>query len=233
MGFSDDLNSEVKRIFREQWARRDGYTIPSLESLKLNSNDAVDLKMTSVLYADMVESTSLVNGNSAPFAAEIYKTYLYCAAQIIKKNSGAITAYDGDRVMAVFDSSKHQTDAVKAALQLNYAVKNIINPALKSQYPDKDYVLQQKVGIDTSDLLVAKVGVRNDNDLVWIGRAANYAAKLCGVGENAFPTRITGAVYDGLESAAKYHDGKSMWTECSWKERAGLKYYRSEWSWSL
>jgi len=40
------------------------------------------------------------------------------------------------------------------------------------------------VGIDTSALFVARIGVRNDNDLVWVGRAANYAAKLTEIPED-------------------------------------------------
>jgi len=33
----------------------------------------------------------------------------------------------------------------------------------------------------------ARVGVREDNDIVWIGRAANYAAKLCALSEKPIP----------------------------------------------
>ena len=33
------------------------------------------------------------------------------------------------------------------------------------------------LGIDTSKLFVARTGIRKSNDLVWVGRAANYAAK--------------------------------------------------------
>ena len=37
---------------------------------------------------------------------------------------------------------------------------------------------KQSVGIDTSELFVARTGIRRANDLVWVGRAANHAAKL-------------------------------------------------------
>jgi class 3 adenylate cyclase len=64
-------------------------------------NDAVKLSAT-VLYADLADSTKLVDGHTKQFSAEIYKTFLHCAAKIIRSEDGVITAYDGDRVMAVF-----------------------------------------------------------------------------------------------------------------------------------
>ena len=63
-------------------------------------NDAVKLEGT-VLYADLDDSTKLVDTMSPEFAAEVYKSYLVCAARIIRDQGGVITAYDGDRIMAV------------------------------------------------------------------------------------------------------------------------------------
>src|SRR5207248_4620847 len=102
--------------------------------LKLN-NDAVKLDAT-VLYADLSASTGLVDGYKQHFAAEIYKAYLHCAAKIIRSEDGVITAYDGDRVMAVFIGTSKNTSAARSALKINWAVKNIVNPALKDQYSD-------------------------------------------------------------------------------------------------
>lgn len=47
-------------------------------------------------------STVLVDTNTDFVAAEFYKTFLHCAAKIIRSEDGAITSYDGDRVMAVY-----------------------------------------------------------------------------------------------------------------------------------
>jgi class 3 adenylate cyclase len=102
MGLKDDLEREAAAIFRAAWETRDGTVVPADDSLKLG-NDAVKLDAT-VLYADLADSTKLVDGRSASFAAEIYKTFLHCAAKIIRSESGIITAYDGDRIMAVYRS---------------------------------------------------------------------------------------------------------------------------------
>src|SRR5437016_13452535 len=100
MTFKTNLESAVREIFQSPWKERKGKVVPVPESLS-PGNEAVKLQAT-VLYADMADSTDLVDSYERSFAAEIYKAYLRCAATIINSEKGTITAYDGDRVMAVF-----------------------------------------------------------------------------------------------------------------------------------
>src|SRR6266581_6606215 len=123
MTLKADLENEVRKIFTSSWKERNGRVVPGPKDLSLG-NDAVKLHAT-VLYADMADSTDLVDHHRRPFAAEVYKTYLRCAARIIKNEQGSITAYDGDRVMAVFLGDSKNTSAVHSAIKINYAVQNI------------------------------------------------------------------------------------------------------------
>lgn len=228
MGIADDIRAEVKEIFKSKWDERDGHVVPEADDLRLG-NDAVKLTGT-VLYADLAESTEMVNKRSSKFAAEIYKTFLISACRIIRHRDGEITAFDGDRVMAVFiDNSKH-TNALKTALNINWVVQSVVNDEMKKQYPNTDHVVRHAVGVDTSDLLVARTGVRGDNDLVWVGRAANYAAKLCTLRTDNYATWITKAVHDGANNDAKYSNGKPMWEERTWTTY-NTTIYRSSWYW--
>lgn len=233
MGLKEDLDAEVARIFRLRWDTQDTETVPAPEDVRLSSNHALKLEGT-VLYADMAHSTKLVNAKTAEFAAEVYKTYLHCAAKTIKDNDGSITAYDGDRVMAVFVGGSKNTNAAITALKLNYAVTKIINPALEKQYPTESYRLAHKVGIDTSSLFIARTGVRIDNDLVWVGRAANYAAKLASI-EEANTAFITEAVFTRLKDEAKYGGtGRElMWKERRWSQNNNERIYSSTWTWTV
>jgi len=229
MSLADDLEKEVARIFRETWSSRDGRVIPEPEDLKLG-NDAVKLDAT-VLYADMADSTGLVDRYNHEFAAEIYKAFLVCSARIIKANSGQITAYDGDRIMAVYIGDYKNTSAAKTALKINYAMEKIIRVKLKAQYSNVEYIPSHCVGIDTSKLSVARVGVRNENDLVWVGRAANYAAKLCDLRDGDYRTWITADVYNKLNKEAKMTDGRNMWEARRWTKMNNMSIYRSRWWW--
>lgn len=228
MALLDDMRSEVAQILASQWKTRGGAAVPEAEDVQLG-NHAVTLTGT-VLYADIAESTALATGQAATFAAEVYKSYLRCCCRIIAQNGGVVTAFDGDRVMGVFIGDTKNTNAARSALTINYAVQQVINPAIKGQYPGNSYVLRQAVGIDTSPLFVARTGVRGSNDLVWVGRAANYAAKLCTVREDGYPSWITGDVFDALAAEMKASNGRPMWEERSWKVLASPRVYRSNWT---
>jgi class 3 adenylate cyclase len=227
MGLKADLERDVAAIFKSTWSERDGTVVPNDESLKL-ANDAITIKAT-VLYADLADSTNLVDGYSAHFAAEIYKTFLICAAKVIRSEGGVITAYDGDRIMAVFIGESPNTRAVRSALKIHYAAGNIVAPAMKNQYPNETYQIKHVVGVDKSDLYVARTGVRGANDLVWVGRAANYAAKLSTL-PDSHRTYITKEVHDVISDSLKTSDdgsGRAVWEAVRWTEFDGRIIYRS------
>jgi class 3 adenylate cyclase len=225
-----ELEEQVRTIFRARWTESDGYVVPEDDSLKLD-NDGIKLDAT-VLYADMSDSTKLVEQETKNFAAEIYKTFLHCAAKIIKDEGGTVTAYDGDRVMAVYLGDYKNTSAVRSALKIYWAALNIITPAMKAEYKTTNFKLKHVVGIDTSKIFVARTGVRGANDLVWVGRAANHAAKLTTL-SHAYPTYITGDVYSKLHSSAKMSNGVSMWKAMTWNTLNNSVIYGSTYSWRI
>lgn len=230
MGFSDQLLNDVNKILKTSWKERDGEKVPESDDIKLDGNEAVKLKGT-VLYADLAESTQLVDGYKPQFAAEIYKSYLLCASKIISAEGGSITAYDGDRIMAVFIGKSKNTTAARCALKINHAVSEIINPAIKGYYTNDNYSIKHAVGVDSSDLFVARTGIRGSNDLVWVGRAANHAAKLCSLRSYKGSVWITADVYDNMsEQSIIGSSGQNMWTREYWNDKSRHVYY-SNWIW--
>lgn len=209
---------KAKEIFAAKWEKRAGRVVPDPEDLALGLSG----------------STKLVDKYGWEFASEIYKTYLHCAASIIRAEGGAITSYDGDRVMGVWVGDVQCTPAARCALKINYAVHNIINPALKAQYTTTDYVVKQVVGIDTSLLRATRTGVRGGNDIVWVGRAANYAAKLTEIGPSC-ATWITKDVFDRLHDDAKFGGGnrEAMWKPYTWNAHGNHSIYGSSWTWKV
>ena len=197
----DDLSAEVKKTFSDAWEEQSTIAVPAAEDLRLNANHAKNLELATVLYADLDGSTPMVDRYNWHFSAEVYKTYLRCAGAVIRSEKGVITAYDGDRIMAVFTGDYKNTQAVRAALKINYAVHKIIRPAITAEYADSTFVLNHVIGIDSTQLRAARIGVKGDSDLVWIGRAANYAAKLTTLSEK--PIWITKAVYDSINAEVK------------------------------
>jgi uridylate cyclase len=231
VGLKDDLLAEVSTAFRSTWDVRDGRVVPDTDDLALG-NQAVRLEDAVVLYADMSGSTALVDSHKWHFAAEIYKSFLTCAARVIRFEGGDITAYDGDRIMAVYLGDSKSTAAARTALKINYCAIHIINPLVEKHYPKNTYRLKHVVGVDRSELHVARTGVRGANDLVWVGQAANYAAKLSDLSSD-YPSRITGQVYDHLHESLKVSDGRPMWEEARWTAMNDMRIYRSTWWWPV
>jgi class 3 adenylate cyclase len=232
MALKKELEDHCDSIFKAVWKRRDGTKVPDDTSLTY-ANDGIDLE-GAVLYADLAASTKLVDGKTQEFAAEIYKTFLHVAGRIIRAEGGVITAYDGDRIMAVFIDGAKRTSAVRAALKINYGVNEIVQKRMKALYTHTDYVVSHTCGVDYSKLMVAKTGVRGANDLVWVGRAANYAAKLCAI-PDTYRTWITAEVYDSMLEEVKLGGPTKadMWTQRKWSQMDDQRVYCSNWHWSV
>lgn len=228
MALEDDITVEVEGIFGGRWTERAGTVVPAATDINLGTNDAVTFDAATVLYADLSGSTQMVDTKKPRFAAEVYKAYLASAARVIRSEGGVITAYDGDRVMAVFIGDRKNSRAASCALKINYAVQYILMPSLRRHWTAADFVVKQVVGIDTSPMLVARTGIRGGNDLVWVGRAANWAAKLSSIDEPGYRTYITAAVFKAMADDAKYggNPRQLMWEPREWK---GKSIYRSSW----
>lgn len=232
MALKQDLEAAVNQIFSDPWQTRDGRVVPKATDLGLG-NDATNLDAT-ILYADIADSTKLVDSSKPHFAAEVYRSYLTCAAKIVKANGGTITAYDGDRIMALFIGDTKESQSVKTALQINGTVHDLINPSLIKQYPKSAYRLRHVIGIDASPIFVARIGVINDNDLVWVGRAANYAAKLAAINEDN-TIFITAEVFSQLADSAKYSGREKtlIWKARAWTAMNKLQIYSCTWKQGL
>ncbi|HID9490282.1 TPA: adenylate/guanylate cyclase domain-containing protein [Stenotrophomonas maltophilia] len=226
MTFETDLAQRVAAIATEDWTVTPGRVVPDVAGLPF-ANQGKTLSAC-IMYADLSNSTTMVDNTPRERAAEYYKAFLYCASRIIEKNGGTIEAYDGDRVMGVFLGVGKEDNAVRASLQLTRAMTTIVNPAFLNEYPLEHANLQFTVGIDSGDVMACKAGVRGTSELVWVGPAANYAAKLNSFPElnHDYPTRITEAVHSQLTAWTFIQSGLTIW-EGPW-ERSGKLHYRTK-----
>lgn len=234
MAIVDDLTNETDRILNQQWSLRDGSVVPTTETVLLAGGG---VKLTPVmLYADLADSTLLASKFNRQIASKVIKAFLSVACRIIRHNGGHIRSFDGDRVMGVFLGNRMHTKAALTALQINYAVIHILRPKIETKYPalaEGGYRLNHAVGIDKSEVLVTRSGIRDNNDLIWVGRSPNIAAKLAAIRQDNLTSFMTKAVYDMIAEDGKIaHDGRSMWEACNWN-KAPLEevrtLYQSSW----
>jgi len=231
---SDELTSDVAAIVTKFWTSRDGTVIPETKDIQLG-NDRVILQAV-LFYADLADSTELAVKNKE-IAAEVYKAYLQGVTKLIKHNGGEIRSFDGDRVMGIFLDGAKNTAAATCGLNVNWFFQHALKPKFQSFYADlATFPFAQTVGIDAGIIHVARGGVRLDNDLIWVGRAPNVAAKLSSVRDGNIATIITATVYDSMLDSAKLSIAfkQNMWTEYNWeagKPYSAAKVYGSSWWW--
>jgi len=226
MSLTDDLLGRVEKIASSAWDIAPGRVVPDLRALPL-ANAGKSLSAC-ILYADLSDSTGIVQRNIPSRSAEYYKAFLHCASRLILHNGGIIEAYDGDRVMGVFLGVGKEQNAVQTAFQLVRAMETVVNKTFSQYYPTSHDLLKFTVGIDTGDVVVCKAGVRGDSDLIWIGAPANYAAKLNSFQglDHAYPVRITAGVFNRLPHTHLYrHDGTIAWQGAY--KNIGVEHYRS------
>ncbi len=237
MAFIDDLKSETDAIVKGAWKRRDGKVVPEMDVIALG-NEGVNLEAT-FLYADLADSTELALLDHE-IAAEVVKAYLMGTTRIIRALGGEIRSFDGDRVMGVFIEGAKNSAAAEAALKINHFFTEILVPAFTGFYPDRKPLLSQGVGVDTSKVMVVRSGIRNNNDLVWIGRAPNIAAKLSAIRDPGYTSYISESVFNVIVDHSKISTlpptpRKVMWEAKTWEQ--GKPYgvgsvYVSNWTWT-
>ena len=237
MSLEDSITKEVSRILSLSWNVQDGQSVPSTDNIAL-AGGAKRFEAT-VLYADLSQSSKLATDFRQRTAAKIIRAFLYCMCRLIKEMHGEITSFDGDRVMGVFIGNTKNTNAATCALKMNFVLQRIIKPKLSQYFQslrNEGFLISHCVGIDTSQVLVARAGPRGANDLVWIGRAPNLAAKLSEIREDDYTSFISEDVYSCLNESAIYGGDPK---QCMWERRSfefldeSIAVYRSNWWWSV
>jgi adenylate cyclase len=230
---ADTLDTEIGKIFNAKWNIRDGRVVPKSEDVAL-TNGAVRLDAV-FLYADLLHSTQLQRKFPNTMVAKIVRAYLSSMTRLVKSHGGEVRSFDGDRVMGVFIGGSKNTSAANCALKMAHTVNKILRPKAEATFPslkEKGFKIEHCAGVAASEVLIVRGGVRESNDLVFVGLAPNLAAKLSAL-RTGHDCWITKSVYDNLHARAKYtstEPKQDMWTAAQ-RTMAGETWslYRSIW----
>jgi adenylate cyclase len=223
MAFSNIIKSDNAEIFRVVYKKRKGQVVPETSDIVMK-DQAVMLDAT-YLYADLAGSSQLAQTMYPETTATILRAFLRASSKIIRQYNGHIRSFDGDRVMGIFIGPTKNDQAVRAGLGINWAVSEVIHPAIKERWNDVDaaWKIGHGVGIDTGEAMLVTAGIRDNSDIISIGPAPNVAAKLSS--ERAYKTWITKAVLDELSHDSLYSNGSRMWSTSPAHLRVGAQAY--------
>lgn len=213
------LSDRVDTIFGTTFDERDGRVVPTTSDVALKDG-AVKIDAT-FLYADLAGSAKLSAACPWSTTAKIIRAFLDCSTRLIIKHGGVIRSFDGDRVMGVFIGDSKNSSAALCGREIHWTVRKIIAPKATANFAsvkNNSIDIRHGVGIDTGEVRAVRSGIRDNNDLIWIGKAASFSAKLSDVRDEGYHTHISQRVYKVLNDNAKNDgDGNNAWTSTSFE----------------
>ena len=138
-------------------------------------------------------------------------------------------------LMGVFMGDSKNSSASNCGREIHWAVRKIIQPAAFKQFKsisDNGIEIRNCSGIDVGEVRAVRSGIRDNNDLIWIGKAASFSAKLSDVRDEGYNTYISSRVYNQLNQAAKFDgNSKNMWSSTSFvfAEEGETVYKSNNW----
>jgi class 3 adenylate cyclase/predicted ATPase len=142
------------------------------------AKDTAERRQVTVMFADLVGSTTLSARMDPEDLREVISAYQTCVAHTVRRFGGYVAKYMGDGVLVYFGYPQaHEDDAeqaVRAGLELVAAVA-----AIKTSVS-----LQSRVGIATGLVVVGDlIGSGEAQERGIVGETPNLAARLQGVAE--------------------------------------------------
>lgn len=180
------LNMRLKRktlLLKRIREITNGLTMPDIAEVTIGSAKKM---MAAVLFFDLKDFTSraatLGNEKTLFVLNHIIPNVMY----IVKRWNGEIEKNTGDGIMAIFGTETRNVyliarDAIEAAMTIRYFMQELVPPVLSENGIQP---FSFRIGIDMSDLLIARIGIDKNNFLTVVGWAANSASRLQGLAQN-------------------------------------------------
>jgi class 3 adenylate cyclase len=238
MGLREDLTNAVNGFFEGEYTVTEGTAIPDLDDISFGkSGRELSLAM---LFVDIRESTKIVDAFRRTTAARMYKSFLHGVAKLARNRNGQLCSFNGDGVLAAFIGDRKNTDAVRTAMNLKWFGKDVLRPKMKKYFENNaeadDLDLDFGIGVHSGKVLVVRGGIKgeNNNDLVWVGNATNYAVKYSSLGSSPYNIHVSETTYKQMMDEVKLVtvDGKekNMWEYITVEDET---VYRTSYQWSI
>ncbi len=141
-------------------------------------------KILTVLFTDLRGSTALGEKLDPGTLVGLLNEYFDTQADVVLRNGGTIIRFIGDAMLSCFgvtdETTDHEFEAVKTAMQLQVALKNLNAKWLRE---GKHVEFRMGAGIATGEVIAGNIGSRQYTNFDLVGDAANLAARLSGAAE--------------------------------------------------
>lgn len=226
MSLLDDVKSSVSTHMAGTYETFQPRGVPLPEDIPEGAK-AAKLTATS-LFIDLRQSSDITNALRRQTAAKMLKAYFGGAVRIVNANNGYVRSFNGDGMLALFRDERRSNSAVKAAMQVKWFVRDILQPRFERYFESNRQAFGTSIGfdigcgLDDGDIYAVKVGIRGTNDVAWVGRCTNTSAKLSNLAASPRNILITRAVYERLAESRTLSNGTHMWSDEFSREIGGI-----------
>jgi adenylate cyclase len=168
------LNQTFRKFVPKQFV--DHFAKHGSDSLELGRADEDEL---AILFSDIRGFTGLSEQMKPQELMNFLNSYFLRMNEPIHKNKGFIDKFIGDAVMALFDrptgtNTDKAQDAIRAALDLRYAINLYNQHRANSNYPP----INIGIGIHFGPVIIGTVGSDDRMDTTVLGDSVNIAFRL-------------------------------------------------------
>ena len=157
-------------------------------------------EIVSVLFSDIRGFTGLSEQSDAREIVTVLNYYFSTMTDVIFKHQGTVDKFIGDAIMATWGapitSPHHARDAVRAAIDMNFAIDSV-NNWLEARKLTK---INVGIGVHTGTAIMGSIGSSQKADFTVIGDTVNLASRLEGITKlYQTPIIISGSSYAELQ----------------------------------
>jgi predicted ATPase/class 3 adenylate cyclase len=156
------------------------YTPPHLAEKILTSRSTLagERKQVTVFFADIKDSTRLIDGLDPEAAQQLLDPAIHCMMGAVHRFEGTVNQVLGDGIMALFGApiahEDHALRACYAALALQSTVRSYAEEVRRRH----GMALQLRVGLNSGEVVVRAIGNDLHMDYSAVGQTTHLAARL-------------------------------------------------------
>lgn len=235
MSLKDTIEDQVDRYITSNYSVDDGYSIPLKTDITFGPH-AKKINHAVAVYIDIRGSRKILSNHGSIATARAHKSFIYAASKCLKDQDGKLRSFNGDSILCFFSGENDAKRAVKAAMKIKCAIREIVNPKLLNSFQED---LDFGIGIGQGDILVVKSGVPGEEitqDLIWLGWPTYVAYEFGNYAKTPYNIMISENVYKDISSDTEmiYSNNKNMWSLGNDNFKSGNRnYYSTSYYWNL
>ncbi len=128
-----------------------------------------------ILFSDIRNFSAIAEDSEPEQIIKLINIYFDLQTRIIEANGGVVDKFMGDQIMAVFQGPRMIEEAVRAATEIQRAVKELN----RQRRAAGEVTFELGIGINNGLAVMGNMGSKNRMDYTVIGDVVNIANRLC------------------------------------------------------